>query len=193
MTVDMTQDNKQMALLKNKLQMPLIVRDLLIVDQAPISDENYALHEMMSNFQIEDALLCSAFVMKEIANFESMISTDLAFLHMECDRVIERYSSRVALAEENPDLWSETQIDMLDAIYEDMEDFLELIELCHMSYEITNPAIAKILSIMMTQLQSHMMIIDEVISMQKDTIIETNITQSNVTGSEADNVIMFPS
>ena len=188
----MSVDNKQMALLKNKLQMPLIVRDMLITNQIPSADENYALHELLGNFTVDEALLCSAFVMKEIANFESAISTDLVFLHMECERIIERYSARDDLAEGNPEIWSETQGNMMDAIYEDTEDFLELIELCHMSYEIMSPQITKFLDIITAQLQSHLMIIDEVISMQQKAINETNMPKPSVTGFAADNVVMFP-
>ncbi len=189
----MAQNDKQMALLKNRLQMPLIVRDMLIIGQTPLADENYALHEMMGNFKAEEALLCAAFTMKEIADFESVVSADLAFLHMECDRIIERYSMRDAMAEENPELWSETQINMMDIISEDTEELLELTELCGLSYEITNPKIVKFLDIIATQLSSHLMIIDEVISMQQEAGYTNALTQPVITGFEADNVIMFPS
>ncbi len=185
-------NDKEMALLKNRLQMPLIVRDLLITNQTPSADENYALHEMLGNFTSDEALLCSAFVMKEIADFDKSVSTDLAFLHMECDRLIERYSARADLAKENPEIWNETQNAMLNTIFEDMEDFLELIELCHMSYEVTNPRITKFLDIITAQLQSHLMIIDEAILARQKITDKTDISQPYVTGFAADNVIMFP-
>ncbi len=189
----MTVNNKQMALLKNRLQMPLIVRDMLITNQIPTSDENYALHELLGNFSADEALLCSAFVMKEIANFETITSSDLTFLHMECDRLIERYSGRDDLAKENPEIWSEAQINMVDIIYEDLVDFLELLELCQLSFEITNPNLVKFLNIMKPQLQSHMMIIDEVISMQQKPVGDNTLLTPPITGFEADNVIMFQS
>ncbi len=190
---DMAQDNKQMALLKNKMQMPLIVRDMLITNQIPNAEENYALHELLGNFSADEALLCSAFVMKEIANFETISSNDLTFLHMECDRLIERYSAKTSLAEENPEIWSEAQINMVDIIYEDIADFIELIELCQLSFEITNPNIVKFLNIITPQLQSHMIIIDEVISMQQKSIGAGASLTPPITGFEADNVVMFPS
>ncbi len=188
----MTMNDKEMALLKNKLQMPLIVRDMLITDQIPSADENYALHEMLGNFAADEALLCSAFVMKEIANFETAAPTDLSFLHMECDRLIERYSTRNDLAQENPEIWSETQGNMMEVIYEDTGDFLELIELCQLSFEITNPRLVRFLNIITTQLQSHMMIIDEVISMQQRAKSEEALISPAITGVNADNIIMFP-
>jgi len=188
----MAQTDKQMALLKNRLQMPLFVRDLLITNLDMGSDENYALHEMLGNFSAEDALLCSTFVMQEIASHDTSISSEQSFLHMECERIIERYNTRDSISQENPNLWSETQNDMLSVIYEDMEELLELTELCQLSFDITNQKIAKILNIITTQLQSHMMILDEVISMIS---ITKNIeeTMPATTGMQADNVVMFPS
>ena len=189
----MAQSDKQMAILKNKLQMPLIVRDMLKAEHTPSADENYALHEMLGNFSAEDALLCTAFTMKEISDYEDINSTNLTFLNMECERIIERYSARDDMASENPDLWSETQMNMLECLSEDLEELLELIELCHMSYEVTNPKITKFLDIMTAQLQSHIMIIDEAISMQQIPAHTNSIEKPAITGMEADNIIMFPS
>lgn len=187
----MAQSEKQIALLKNALQMPLIVRDLLITNQNPSASAHYALHEMMGNFQPDEALLCAAFVMEEISKFESIISPDLTFLHMECTRIIERYSARNDLAEGNPELWTETQGEMMPMIFEDIEEFLELTSLCQLSFEITNPKTAIILDIITTQLQSHLMIVDEVIALQ-ETLKDSLKNIPTITGYMADNVVMFP-
>lgn len=187
----MAQSEKQTALLKNKLQMPLVVRDLLITDQNPSASAHYALHEMMGNFQPDDALLCAAFIMEEISKLEAITSTDLTFLHMECTRIIERYSARNDLAEDNPELWSETQSDMMPKLLEDIDDFLELTSMCQLSFDITNQKVATILNIVTTQLQSHLMIVDEVISLQ-ETQKENIQNIPAVTGYMADNVVIFP-
>ena len=189
----MAQSEKQIALLKNKLQMPLVIRDLLITNQKPSADATYALHEMMSNFQPEEAVLCAAFTMKEIAAHDAFTSTDLAFLNMECDRIIERYSARDDLAEDNPDLWLESQGEMMYCIAEDIDDFLELIFLCYMSFEVTSPEITALLDIITTQLQSHSMIVDEVISLQEEMRRGANAGGSTQSSRRrADNVIIFP-
>jgi len=187
----MAQSNQQLALLKNKIHIPMVVRDLLSTHQEPSRETNYALHEMMGNYQPETALLCSAFVMKEITNYNDEQQDDLSFLDMECERIIERYSARDDLAQENPELWEETQIQMMGKIAEDLDGFIELISLCKLSFEITAPHIAKILDIFDVQLQCQLMIIDEVmerlVSQEKSKPI-----QCNITGYDADNVIMFP-
>ena len=185
----MALSEKKMALLKNKLEMPLVVRDLLITKQAPAEDATYALHTLMSNMQPEDAILCAAFTMKEIASFEADMSDDTKFLHMECDRIIERYSVRKDIAEENPDLWAETESDMLPVIADDISDFLELVFLCYMSLEVTNPNTADILKIITTQLQSQLVIIDEVLSLQDNLELQSTTEGS---GDAEGNIIVFP-
>ncbi len=188
----MAQSNKQLALLKNNLCVPMVVRDLLNTSQEPSAETNYALHEMMGNYQPEMALLCSAFVMKEIINHENIKQDDVSFLDMECERIIERYSARDDLAQENPELWQETQIQMIGEIAEDLDGFIDLISLCKLSFEITAPHIAQILEIFDVQLQCQLMIIDEVterLSNQEKSKSDAHA----VTGYDADNIIMFPS
>ncbi len=187
-------NEQTLARIKNNLQMPLIVRDMLLSDTKPSDDASYALHEMLGNFTVEQAILSSVMTVQEIATFEGIISTDLTFLEMECDRLNERYISREQLSHENPELWEETQKEMMGVIAEDIEGFLDLINLCHLSFEITNPKMASILEIITTQLQAHLVIIDEIIELLKTEKRSMAITtpQSMVNGYEASNVVMFP-
>lgn len=187
-------NEQTLARIKNNLQMPLIVRDMLLSDTKPSDDATYALHEMLGNFTAEQAILSSVMTVQEIATFEGIISADLTFLKMECDRLNERYISREQLSHENPDLWEETQKDMMGVIAEDIEGFLDLINLCHLSFEITNPKMASILEIITTQLQAHLVIIDEIIEMLKTEKRSMAFTapESLVNGYEASNVVMFP-
>ncbi|MCK5375007.1 MAG: hypothetical protein KAJ40_06965 [Alphaproteobacteria bacterium] len=202
----MSQSNQQLALLKNRLQIPLIARDLLSDDKMPNDEETYAMHDMLCDFSTEEALLCAAFVMKEIAALGNVSPSDMAFFHMECERLIERYSARDDLAQDNPELWSNTQIDMLDEIAEDLEGFLDLLSLCKLSYEITAPAVTHIIEILDAQLQSQLVIIDEVISMHEAAAKEkleerVSINASPVHSIDAnryqfsvygDNILQFP-
>lgn len=182
------------ARIKNNLQMPLIIRDLLIGDLKPADDATYALHEMLGNFTAEQAILCAAMSVQEIANFEGIISSDLSFLKMECERLQERYITRDLLSKENPELWEETQKEMMSIIAEDIEEFLDILSLCEMSFEITNPKLSSTLSIITTQLQAHLVIIDEVMELLKtdNTPLHFTAPESITTGYMADNVIMFP-
>ena len=184
----MAQSTQQLALLKNNLQVPLIVRDLVVTGRVPSPDTTYGLHEMMGSYEPEKAVLCTAFVMKEIAALESFAATDMAFLHLECERLIERYSARDDLATDNPELWTESQPDTMGDIAEDLEGFIDLLSLCKLSFEITAPYVAQILDIMEVQLQCQLMIVDTVIEN-----LEAQPVPPAITGYAADNVIAFPS
>lgn len=180
----MANTTQNLANLKNRLQMPLIVRDLLITQEQPNAEENYGLHEMLSDYSAEDALLTAAFTMQEIAAHQNVAVSDLAFLHLECERLIERYAARDDLFQENEELWSETQSDMVSEIAEDIEGFLDLLSLCILSFEITAPKIHKILTILDVQLQAQLIIIDEVQAM-----LDNLETQPH---AQTGNVIQFP-
>ncbi|MBI1302110.1 MAG: hypothetical protein GC137_10740 [Alphaproteobacteria bacterium] len=184
----MAQSNKQMALLKNRLQMPMIVRDLLVTQLEPADDATYGLHEMMGNFRPEEALLCAALVMEEVAFFEREIDADMKFLKMECARIIERYSARDDLAQDNPELWAETEADMLPVLADDLEEFLEIIFMCYLNFELVNPNVTAILDILTAQLQSHSMIVDEVLLLHEDIAKEAPPTQQPYIG----NIVSFP-
>lgn len=189
----MAQNDQNLALLKNNLQMPLIVRDLLLSNAVPASDVTYALHEILGNQTAEQAIICSVMTVQEIAVFEGIISADLSFLQMECDRLLERYIARDEMITDNPELWEETQKDMMPVIAEDIEGFLDLLNLCHLSFEITNPRITKILDIITTQLQTQLLIIDEVITLLETKSRSMSLTTSKgINGYMAENVIMFP-
>ena len=192
----MALDNKKLALIKNRLQMPLIVRDLLTSGKMPSDEEIYALHDLLCTFSTEDTLLCSAFTMKEIASFGNVHPSDMPFLHMECERLIERYAAQDDLATENPELWETSQINMLDETAEDLECFLDLLALCKLSHETIVPCVGSILEILDAQLQSQLIIIDEVIAMhcaqQEQAINETPNTNTAQYLSYGDNIIPFP-
>lgn len=194
MAANINTNDQKRARIKNNLQMPFIVRDLLLCDTPPSADATYALHEMLGNFTAERALLCAALTIKEIATFENIISADLSFLQMEYDRLIERYINREALSEENPDLWETTQKEMIPVIAEDIECFLDLLNLCHLSFEITNPKITKILEIITTQLQAHLVILDEISDMIESEKMNINFTapESIKDVSYTNNIIQFP-
>lgn len=180
----MAQTNQTLASLKNRLQMPMVVRDMLITKIPASTETTYALHEMLSDYSAEDAMLAAAFTMQEIAVYQNVAVTDLAFLHLECDRLIERYSARDDLFQENPELWAETQNEMISEIAEDLEGFLDLLSLCMLSFEVTAPKIYEILTIFDTQLQAQIIIIDEVQAML-DNLETEQVAQIN-------NIIMFP-
>ncbi len=185
--------DQKTALLKTQLQLPMITRDILSGTDSLDSDAIYALSDMLSSYTPEKALLTCALSMKEIASFEGIEMTDLKFLHMECDRLIERYYARIELEETNPDLWEETQGQSMESLSEDLDGFIELITLCQLSFDITDKTLSKLTHIMNIQLQSQLMIVDQVIDLIGETANGRDHIGSVInTGYIADNVVIFP-
>lgn len=185
--------DQKTALLKTQLQLPMITRDILSGTDSLDSDASYALSDMLGGFTPEKALLACAFSMKEIASFEGIEMTDLKFLHMESDRLIERYCARIELEETNPDLWEETHGQSLESLSEDLDGFIELITLCQLSFDITDETLSKLTHIMNIQLQSQLMIVDQVIELIGATAKQNHYAGTPInTGYIADNVVMFP-
>ena len=130
--------------------------------------------------------------MQEIGRMETIAVNDMAFLHLECERLIERYSARDDLSADNPELWKETQADMLSETAEDLEGFLDLLSMCKLSFEITAPRIVDILNILEAQLESQLMIVDTVLDMKAEEYLERQEHQAIPALSKSSNIIQFP-
>lgn len=175
---------QQLALLKNKLQLPLIARDYLLADETPNAESRYALHEMMSNLQPQDALLCAAFILKEISSFGEKQNPAEILLHRECDQIIACYA--------NKDDFNETNV-TLHVFANDMERFAELIDLCQLSYDIMNEKASDLLEIISTQIHAHITIVDTVLDMMDGAQHKKMLKSAPIiSGYKADNVVMFP-
>lgn len=173
---------QNLAYLKNKLQLPLIARDYLHDNQAPKDESRYALHDIMSNLAPQDALLCSAFIMKEINAF---LNIDTQMLQNECDRLIEAYAGA------HDHTTTQNTIDTLSA---DLIAFAEILDMCQISYDILNPKAADILGIITTQIHAQILIIDSVIEMIEAQNVQQRLLAqgTQISGYRADNVVMFP-
>lgn len=183
---------QRMARIKNDVQIPMIIRENLSNKEILGPGTIYALHEILSNQTAEKSILCAVMTLQEIMNFHDLTNTDTSFLAMECDRLIERYVARDELADENKNLWNETQKEMMSVIAEDIENFLDLVNLCNMSFEVIDSKITKILDIIAIQLQSQLIIVDEIIELLDTQKRSASLNIQTPTGIQADNIIMFP-
>lgn len=82
------------ALLTNRLQAPMIIRDLL-ESQEPLSgDMGYSLHELFSDMRPDSALLAIALSAKILVSALKKLSAGDAVLHGLSSRIIEDYAPR---------------------------------------------------------------------------------------------------
>lgn len=188
----MVQDQKR-AQLKVKLQLPIVVRELLKGTETLDDAAMYVISDMLCGYAPDQALLACAMAAKEIAAYDSENISDVGLLNMEAERIIECYATRLELGEDDPDLWADTQNNMMHVIAEDLESFTELMTLCQLSFDVTDKMLARLSSIMAAQLHSQLMIVDQVIELLGSVDRATDMPAHAMTGYMADNVVMFPS
>ena len=184
----MLSDTK-LAKLANTLQVPLIVKDI-IDGQATLSpDAQYGMHEVLSNYQPDSALLCIALSVRTIAKHYQYTSTNMAIMRNECDRIITEYGGLWLKNAEDKCLDDNLVFDTLEQIPEDLEALAELIEINIGQLREDNGDLAGVAEIMAVQARTQTLIADTFIDMmdqENDAAIEAPIYAYN------DNVIPFP-
>ncbi|MGB4057122.1 MAG: hypothetical protein WBK77_03455 [Alphaproteobacteria bacterium] len=156
--------NKELAAVANKLEVPVIISDILSGEDKLTDEVHYGLHSVISDQQPDTALLSIALAGLKIANAWHKASPGLAVLKMECENIVDEYAALWLKNAENKNLSDSDILDALSCVSEDLECLGELLELAMgflKSKDETCAALAKILSI---QAKSHAMIADELFS-----------------------------
>jgi hypothetical protein len=192
--------DKDLARLTNRLQVPLVVQDILDGKESLTGDIQYALHEILSNYQPDSALLCIALSAKRIAQRFMHLAPSMAVLRMDCERIIEDYA-RLWLdhARKRP-VDDNLLMDTLSDIPEDLESLAELLDCAAMYLERKNAEAAGLCEILAIQARSQALIADSFIDlMERHTgapLATTGTGQDNQEpGKPAEkgaNVIPFP-
>ncbi len=187
-------NKKDSALLRSKLYVPIVIRDILDASGPLADDEQYALHETISDLQPDSALLCIALAAKQLANCAPYPSATLKVLDIECDRIIDDYAPLWLENTRNQHMDETLVFDTLANIPEDLESLSELLEVNAAFFSNHDPKAAEICNILFIQAGAHALIAEEfigVIDEEADEPVDfTPIpeTQNAVT----DNVIAFP-
>lgn len=87
-------NDQTLALLINRLQLPVIMRDLLVHEGGLVGDMSYTLHEMLSDMRPDTALLAAAASAQMLVGALEKPSPGDAVLHGLCARIIEDYAPR---------------------------------------------------------------------------------------------------
>ena len=179
---------KDLAKLTNTLQVPLIVQDILDEDGTLTPDVQYGLHEVLSDYQPDSALLCIALSARKIAAAYQNKCTNMAIMKMECDRMIADYAELWLGHAEHKTLDNNIVFDTLEQIPEDLEALAELLEINITTLGIHNEEIAGLAEILAVQARSHVLIADTFIDM----IDQAPEPETTPIQAYNDNVIPFP-
>lgn len=156
-------NKKDSALLTTKLHVPMAVRDILAAPEAMEGDEQYALHEVISDLQPDSALLCIALAAKEIAKAAVYPSATTKVLMIECDRIVEDYAPLWLENAREQRIDDALVFDTLAGIPEDLEGLCELLEVNSAFFASHDPKAAALCEILCIQAGAHAMIAEEFI------------------------------
>jgi hypothetical protein len=182
---------KDLASVASKLQIPVIVSDLLQGIEPITDDAEYALHETISDMQPDSALLCIAFCGAKIAGVRGLAAPPVRILEMECRKIIEEYAMLWLKNAETGEVDEAQALETLSGAAEDLEDLAGLLENCMTYLGRTNGDAAIICDILSIQARAHALVAEAYF----DAIGGTESVVEDVIAGQAmaDNVIPFPS
>lgn len=188
-------NKKDSALLTSKLYVPMVVRDILDADGPLADDEQYALHEVISDLQPDSALLCIALAAKQIAAAAAYPSATLKVLEIECERIIDDYAPLWLEHARDQHTDSALVFDTLANIPEDLESLSELLEVNSAFFAGHDPKAAELCDILYIQAGAHALIAEEfigVIDNEADEPVDFGIIAETQKVENTDNIIQFP-
>jgi hypothetical protein len=147
---------KDLASVATKLQVPLIVSDILNGDERLDGDTEYSLHEAISEMQPDSALLCIALCGSKVANMAA--SSSMRILEIECRKIIEEYALLWLKNAEGNDVDENTALEALSGAAEDLESLAGLLENCLPLLERKNPNAAAVCEILHVQAQAQALV-----------------------------------
>jgi hypothetical protein len=186
--------HKDFAFLANKLQAPVIISDILNNRTAFSDDIHYGLHELISDFQPDTALLAIALGAKAIVQKYKYASPSSRVLNIECDRIIYEYGTIwVQNAKDEPLNVGEV-FDVLIHTTDDLESIANLLEINTEFLKHKDAEAARICKILSVQARAQAMVSDAFMSMAEDRQPEKARPAPTpmLTAAFTDNVIQFP-
>ncbi len=149
---------QELASVTNRLQVPLIIQDILDDDGILTDEIQLGLHEILSDDQPDSALLCIALSAQKIANRYQGTSVAMKILNMECSRIIAEYASIWLKNAQEKSLDDNMVFETLVHIPEDLESIAELLEAGMITLQLENNQSAALCQILITQARAQAII-----------------------------------
>lgn len=193
-------NDKDFAILTNRLHVPLVVQDILHGDEVLDDTAHFSLHEIISDYQPDAALLCIAVSLQKIARIYQGASPIMRMVSMRCDSLIADYADpwlkharTKDFAGDMPanDVDEEETFDILKNIPEDLEGLAELLELAADFLSSKDNKAAQICEIFEIQAKSHSIIAEEYLHLYESQRVTKPASASHIIKT-ASNIITFP-
>lgn len=184
----------ELAILSNKLQVPMVVSDILDGEGDLTEDIKYGLHETVSDLQPDSALLAIALGALKISNIYRKASSSMDVMGMEATRIIHDYGKSWVKNANNQGPDSEEAFDTLMHASEDLEAMAELLNLNSSFLRAKDTDAAKICDVLFVQASSQALIADAFITAASQILAEgeTSAIATQSVAHNKDNVIQFP-
>lgn len=188
-------NKKELATVANRLQVPLIISDILAGEGELTDDVHYGLHSVISDLQPDSALICIALGGLKIANAHHVSSPALAVLKIQCESVIDDYAPLWLQNAEEENVNEHDALDALSNVSEDLEGLADLLALAVDSLQSKDADAAALAKILSVQARAHAVIADELFgalySEISADIAEEPKIESVIASGMNDNVIPF--
>lgn len=172
---------KDIAKVISKLEVPMVVSDLLQGAEPFTDDAEFALHEALSDMQPDSALLCIALSASKIAGVRGMDqSPAIKVLDIECRKIVEEYAGLWLKNAESGNVKEEEVYETLSRTAEDLEDMACFLEDCVGFLERTNGDAATICNIMSVQARAQAIVAEAYFDALDQVEIEPMLAVSNV-------------
>jgi len=143
--------DQDIAKIANRLQVPLIIGDILNGEGALTNDVQMGLHEILSDDQPDSALLSIALSARALAERFHGQAAIFTMLTNECDRIIAEYGMIWLRNAQAKKLDDNTVFETLVHIPEDLEAISELLEFAKITLEDAGEDAADLCTILTTQ------------------------------------------
>ncbi|MBL4803898.1 MAG: hypothetical protein JKY71_03450 [Alphaproteobacteria bacterium] len=186
--------DRDLARLTNRLQIPLIVQDIQSGRGMLSPDVEFGLHEILSDYQPDAALLCIALSARKVAAANLKVSPTMAVMKMEADRILADYAELWMSHAANAPIHNDDLLDTLENIPEDLEAMAELLEVNTAALREVDEDVAGLCEILAVQAKAHVIVAETYIE-----VLDTAANDEDAlpyadtlpVGSN-DNVIIFP-
>lgn len=186
-------NNIELATLANKLQVPMVVSDILNEDGALSDDVKYGLHELISEMQPDSALLAIAISALKVAQIYKNASPSMDVMSIEANRIIDEYGYVWLKNANNQEINSAEIYELLIHTAEDLENIAELLDLNCSFLRAKDSDAARLCDILYIQAKSHALIAEEFISATDQMVVNGDVPVLHAhTPVFTDNVIAFP-
>lgn len=192
--------DQNLAVVSNELQLPCIIGDILSGVEALGGDMAFALHDLLSDFEPDTALLAIALGAEKLALACGADIPGAAVLRMECGRIIGEYGPSWIRGAHNGGSAQDALISAGDTVAErlayvpeDLESLAELLDFAAEGFARRHEDAAALCGILAVQARAQALVAEAFLDMAaEDESGERVCTAAPLPAAPRNNVILFP-